>query len=72
MMESGYVKPYPTSQGKPEIKYLFREECLGRKAYWLSPARLNVTNGWRSVLSLHDHMSFSSSPCGEAWSIALT
>ena len=33
--ESGCVKPYPTSQGGLEIKYLCREECLGRKAYWL-------------------------------------
>jgi hypothetical protein len=44
MAESGYVKPYPTSQGWPEIKYLFSEECLGRKAYWLSPDGLYVTH----------------------------
>lgn len=30
MMEIGY----PSSQGGPEINFC-REECLGRKAYWL-------------------------------------
>lgn len=33
IMESECVKPYPT---------FYREECLGRKAYWLSPPGLYI------------------------------
>jgi len=40
MAESGCIKPFPTSQGGPEIKYLCREQCLGWEAYWLSPLGL--------------------------------
>lgn len=33
MTENGCVEPYPTSHGRPKIKYIFREECPGREAY---------------------------------------
>lgn len=33
--ESGCVKPYPTSQGGPEIKRLLQGGTLGREACWL-------------------------------------
>lgn len=34
MVENGFVKPYFTSQGGPEVTFC-REESLGREVYWL-------------------------------------
>jgi hypothetical protein len=57
MVENGWIKPYLTSQGGTEIKYL----CLEWKVYWqqlwASWYRISMEN---SVLSLLDciHISF--------------
>jgi len=36
MAESGCVKPYPLLRVGLRLNTFCREECLGRKAYWLS------------------------------------
>lgn len=43
LAESACAKPYPTSQGGPEVKSLLQEETLGRKAHFLS---LGVSAAW--------------------------
>jgi hypothetical protein len=58
MAESGCVKPYPTSQGVLEIKYLFQGEVSGKESSLVKPSRtLSTSLKLRSVLSLHSHRS---------------
>ena len=66
MVESGCVKPYPTSQGGPEVKYLLQGGMSGKGSLLAKPSRpLGTSLKWRSVLSLHDHRShFLCEKCG--------
>jgi hypothetical protein len=53
------VKPYPTSQGGPEVKYLLQGAVSGKESLLDKPSRLLGTSlKWRSVLSVCDHRSF--------------
>lgn len=40
VMGSGYVKPYPISQGRPEIKFLFQEGVSGKESLMPMPPDL--------------------------------
>lgn len=56
MAESGYVKPYPTSQGGPEIKYLFQGGMSGKESLLAKPSRpLDIPLEWKPVLNLRDN-----------------
>jgi hypothetical protein len=59
MAESGCVKPYPTSQGGPEVKYLLQGGVSGQESLLAKPSRpLGTPLKWRFVLSLRDHRSY--------------
>jgi hypothetical protein len=52
------VKPYPTSQGGPEIKYLLQGGMSRKEAYWLSPQARHVISLENSVWGLCDHRTY--------------
>ena len=50
MVESKFIKPYPTFQGRPEIKYLLQGEMSGKESLLPMPARPLCTSlAWRSL-----------------------
>jgi hypothetical protein len=50
------VKPYPTSQGGPEITYLLQEGMSGKESLLAMPrASRHLISMEISVLSLQDH-----------------
>jgi hypothetical protein len=54
MLESECIKPYPTSQGGPEIKYLLQAEMSGKQnllAVLIRP--LGITLEYRSLSSAY-------------------
>ena len=58
-MENGFVKPYPTFQGEPEIKYLLKEGISGKRSLLTKPSWhlgtfISMKN---SVLVLCNHSS---------------
>ena len=56
MAESGCVKPYPTSQARPEVKYILQGGVSGKESLLAkSCLPLGTSLKWRSVLSLHDY-----------------
>jgi hypothetical protein len=58
MVESGWVKLYPTSQGRPEVKYCLLGEVFGKESLLAKSSRpLGTSLKWRSVLRLCDHRS---------------
>lgn len=58
MAGCGWVKPYPLSQGWPEVKYLLKGGVSGKENSLAKSSRpLGTSLKWRSVLSLHDHRS---------------
>ena len=58
MVENGCIKPYPTSQGGPEIKYHLqgpvsgKGSLLAKVGLWASQHLISMEN---SVLGLRDH-----------------
>jgi hypothetical protein len=83
MVESGCIKPYPTSQSGPEIKYLLQGGASGKESLLAKPSRpLGTSLAWRALswpyLST-GHISFpillvwdvrkASSTCGRAWGV---
>jgi hypothetical protein len=58
MAESGCIKPYPTSQDRPDIKYLLQGGMSGKEDLLAKPSRpLGTSLKCISVLSLYDHRS---------------
>jgi hypothetical protein len=50
MVESKCVKPYPTSQGRPEIKYLLQGGASGKGILLAMPSGpLGISLAWRSL-----------------------
>jgi hypothetical protein len=62
MAEGGCVKPYPTSQGRPEVKYLLQGGLSGEESLLAKPSRsLGTSLKWRSLSRAYmtcDHISF--------------
>jgi hypothetical protein len=51
MVESGYVKPYPSSQGRPGVKYLLQGGLSGKENLLVKPSRpLGISLKWKICL----------------------
>jgi hypothetical protein len=50
MAENGFMKPFPTSQGGSEIKYILQGEMSGKGSLLAKPSRpLGTSLAWRTL-----------------------